>query len=164
MTVVEVGWKHVAEGLRRRVAELNSKNEELPGYIQRVNELSQRNEGLQKQMQQIEEEKLAMVAQWEVLEQQRAAMIVSHGEEVDKLKDEIVSLQVMLENPEEGRKTLQETITLKEKERVELTRTVDSLHTQLASMREEMERSKGEHERVVAAMIAQVRQMRGEGE
>jgi len=160
MTVVEVGWKHVAEGLRRRVAEMNSKSEELTGYIQRVGELTQRNEGLQQHIQQIEEEKLAMMAQWGMLEQQRTAMMASHGEEVEMLKTEIASLQVMLENPEEGRKMLQETITLKEKECIELTRTVDSLHAQLASLREEIHRSKKEHESVVATMTAQVRETR----
>ena len=69
MTVVEVGWKHVAEGLRRRVEEMNSKLDELTGYINRVGELTQSNEALQQQVNKAEEEHQAVVAQWGVLEQ-----------------------------------------------------------------------------------------------
>ena len=51
----------------------------------------------------------------------------------------------------------------REIDRLEMTRAIDSLHAQLAAMREEMDQTKGEHERDTVALIAQVREGRETG-
>ena len=51
------------------MAELNSKNEEMMGYVNHVGELTRSNEILQQQVKKVEEEHQAVVAQWGMLEQ-----------------------------------------------------------------------------------------------